>query len=200
MKTTAVVVTRADREIHPDTMRSLAPFDEVIVWDNSRAAKDVKVYGRFMGALLARNERVYVQDDDCVVDAAKVAASYMPGRIVCNMPADRRPEYAGTGVSLIGWGTVFNKSLVAPSFAEYLRRWPQDDLFERECDRLFTYVNRGRVVLVEADMRHLPSAHGGDRMGREARHRADHVEMRRRAAQLDDAWPEIRRSLGVEVV
>lgn len=201
MKISAVVVTRGGHyRLDADMMASLAPFDEVLIWDNSWAAKDVKVYGRFACAMLARNERVYVQDDDCVVDAAKVATSALPGKVVCNMPMDRRAEYAGTGVSLIGWGTVFDRSLVAPSFAAYLAQYPQDDLFERECDRLFTYVNRRRVVLIDAGLRHLPNAHGADRMGREARHRADMEEMRRRARNLDEALAPRREELGIEVV
>ncbi len=203
MKVTAVVVTKFGA-LDAKLAQSLRPFDELIVWDNSKAPKDVRVYGRFAGALLARNEYVYVQDDDCIVDAAKIAmcAASLCGKVVCNMPLDRRPEYAGTGISLIGWGTVFPKSLIGPSFTDYLRHWPQDELFERECDRLFTYINRRRVVLVDAGLTHLAHAHRDDRMGREARHRTDLDEMRRRAMSLDESFYARReqQSLGVEVV
>ncbi len=203
MKVTAVVVTKGGT-LDVKVTQSLRSFDEVIVWDNSRAPKNVRVYGRFAGALLARNEFVYVQDDDCVVDAIKIAhcaASLVgTGKILCNMPSDRRPEYVGTGVSLIGWGTVFSKSLIGPSFAAYLKRWPQDELFERECDRLFTYVNRRSVVLIDAGLTHLPHAHRDDRMGREARHRVDRDEICRRARDLEDIANRKSEELGVEVV
>jgi hypothetical protein len=199
IKITAVIVTRGGRQLDVDLLNSLVTFDEVIIWDNTRSAKDVRVYGRFMGAVLARNSVVYVQDDDCVVDAESIALSAQPGRVVCNMPVDRRPEYAGTGVALIGWGTVFDKTLVASSFDAYLRQWPQDELFERECDRLFTYVNRRRMLLVDAGLRHLPHAHGADRMGREARHRADYEEMRSRARGLDEPFAR-HAALGIQVV
>lgn len=200
MNVSAVIVTRGGHyKLDDEMMNSLWRFDEIIVWDNLKAAKDVRVYGRFMGAMLARNKYVYVQDDDCVVDAEAVVATAAPGRVVCNMPPDRRPEYAGTGVSLIGWGTVFEKSLIAASFGEYLRHHPQDELFERECDRLFTYVNRRRVLLVDAGLRHLPHAHGSDRMGREARHRKDYEDMRARARGLDEPFAR-HAALGIQVV
>ena len=205
MNVTAVIVTRGDLSI--DDLLTLrksillcAAIDEVIVWDNSRTPKDVRVFGRYAGAMLAKNEYVYVQDDDCVVDVKKIMAAAVPGRVVCNVPVDRRAEYAGTGVTLIGWGSVFAKSIIMPSFCGYLMNWPQDELFERECDRLFSYVNKRRVVLVDAELKHLPQAHGADRMGREMRHRADMVEMRRRARDLDEAFIHSRERLGVEVV
>lgn len=206
MKVTAVIVTRGTSPLNFSMYRDMLDslnvpgVDEVIVWDNRKAAKDVKVFGRYAGAMLAKNEYVYVQDDDCVTDVNAVIKSARPGKVVCNVPVDRRPEYAGTGVTLMGWGSVFAKSLIMPSFDEYLRRWPQDELFERECDRLFSYVNRRRVALVDVGLRHLDHAHGGDRMGREARHRADLVEMRTRARMLDEQFTHARESLGVQVV
>src|ERR1017187_594143 len=176
MRASAVIVTRGDLDISELTGSLDDHFDEVIVWDNSKACKDVRVYGRYIGAMMARNEVVYVQDDDCTTHPAAIVGTFQPGQLVCNVPHDRRPEYIGTNITLMGWGSVFGKSKLS-SFRRYLDVYPQDDLFERECDRVFSWLNRGCVKLVDVGMSHLPHAFGLDRMGREHRHRADMDEI-----------------------
>jgi hypothetical protein len=177
----AVVVTKGDRDISP-VLGSLKGFGEVTTWNNSKQT-DCHVLGRFVGALAARNELLYVQDDDCIVDAEALAAQYQPGEILCNMPLDRRAEYRETGITLIGWGCIFPK-LALGSLVRFIMQYPADALFRRECDRVFTYLNRDRIRHVEVPFRQLPYAHGMDRMGREDRHRADFLEIRRRLATL----------------
>ena len=54
----------------------------------------------------------------------------------------------------------------------------EDPIFHRECDRVFTGLSP--LKLINVPVRHLPQAHGADRMGREARHGADLREIRRR--------------------
>lgn len=200
MKASAVIVTRGGK--HEDMLQvleTLTGFDEVIIWDNSLACKNVSVFGRYAGALLARNEIVYVQDDDCVTSPQAIVGAFLPGRLVCNVPQDRRREYMGTGMTLMGWGSVFGKSKL-DAFRRYLSVYPQDELFERECDRVFSYLHQDSVTLVDVPMRHLDSAHGMDRMGREARHRADFLEVRSRMANLQSVHGRYRDTLGVEVV
>ena len=200
MRATAVVVTRGGHAgLDGDLMDSLASFDEVILWDNSRACKDVRVFGRYAGAMLARNEIVYVQDDDCVTSPDAIVGAFLPGRLVCNVPLDRRREYAGTSITLMGWGSVFGKSKLN-AFRRYLDVYPHDDLFERECDRVFSYLHQASVTLVDVPMRHLDAAHGIDRMGREPRHGADLREIMDRMRNLRVMENQARHALGVEVV
>ena len=200
MRASAVIVTRGNRqEDVAEVLGSLRSFDEVIVWDNSRACKDVKVFGRYAGALLARNEIVYVQDDDCVTSPDAIVGAFLPARLVCNVPMDRRREYAGTGVTLMGWGSVFGKSKLS-AFRRYLDVYPHDDLFERECDRVFSYLHQASVTLVDVPMLHLDAAHGIDRMGREPRHGADLREIMDRMRNLRVMENQARHALGVEVV
>ena len=198
MRVSAVVVTKGDRDLS-EVLATLAGFDEVIVWDNSRACKDVRVFGRFVGASMARNEVVYVQDDDCVTSPGAVAGVFLPGRLVCNVPPDRRMEYAGTGVTLMGWGSVFGKAKIG-AFRRYLEVYPQDELFERECDRVFSWLHWKDVVLVDVPMKHLAAAHGMDRMGRESRHGADLREIKDRMRSLDAMSASDRHGRGVEIV
>lgn len=169
----AVLVTRGDVGLSP-ILASL-PFDDVVIWDNSRRG-DIGVFGRYLAMAEAKHPVIYTQDDDCIVDAAAVVAEYQPGVVTANVPVDRRSFY-NDGVTLIGWGSVFDRHLYRVLF-DYLEKWDKDDLFSRECDRVFTGLNRCRNI--DVPFEHLPHAHGSDRMGAEKRHLADLAEIRRR--------------------
>jgi hypothetical protein len=172
----AIVVTKGGYDLSP----VLAPLrcDEVIVWDNS-LRPDRKVYGRYLAIAEARNDVVYVQDDDCIVQAEDLIGQYDRDVIVCNVPRDRRNAYRD-GVTLVGWGAVFHRSMA--DFSRYLKAYPEDELFWRECDRVFTYLHPHREV--EVGVHQLPYAFGNDRMGTEPRHGGDLKEIRRRLYSL----------------
>lgn len=179
---TAVVVTRGDRDIRR-VVETLDAFNEVMVFDNSKLAKDMMVFGRYLGARGAQNKYVYLQDDDCLVDSAALVEQYQPDEILVNMPANRRQEYAGTGICLLGWGTITPRSSVEV-FEDYFKTHLADELFLRECDRVFAYMQRSKIRLTEVRMEHLPYAYGTDRMGLESRHRTDFLKIRERLALL----------------
>ena len=175
----AIIVTKGDRDIS-GIVKDL-PFRDIIVWDNSKEKEDSKVYGRYLAINRAKHNLIYTQDDDCIVDVHAIIKAYLGISIVCNMPKDRRREYYD-GIQLVGWGSIFHKNLALSAFKKYLDAFPLDDLFLRECDRVFTYLNR--CTLVDVPIAHLDYAHGEDRMGREARHGYDMKEIRRRLYTL----------------
>lgn len=189
MRVTAVVVTKGDRDISSVT-DTLKQFDELIIWDNTKTPIDLKIYGRYAGAFCARNEFVYIQDDDCIVDSSELTGQFQrecqsTGKILCNFPSDRRRDYQGTGISLLGWGTIFSKRFLS-SFDKYLSVFPQDELFLRECDRVFSFLNRRSIVYSSCEvLTHLSSAYGFDRMGKEPRHQADLREILQRLQKLE---------------
>lgn len=185
MKITAVVVTKGDRDISQVT-DSLSNFDELIVWDNSKAIKDLKVFGRYAAAFIARNDLIYIQDDDCIIDTGKLLDKYESSMHHCydvfsNFPQDRRMEYSGSKITLVGWGTLFHKNTMKV-FCNYLEANPFDDLFLRECDRVFSYLNT--VIHTDVGVTHLPYAFGLDRMGKEDNHHQDFNDIRRRLTIL----------------
>jgi hypothetical protein len=184
----AVVVTKGDQDISA-VVQSLSAFDEVIVRDNSKYLDDLKVFGRYAAAMNARNPVIYVQDDDCIVPAQRIAQSYesmiqsIQDLVVCNVPVSRRSDYQGTGITLMGWGSVFERSAIYV-FDQYLKVYPRDDLFLRECDRVFSYLHRFGIHLVDYPVEHLAWARGADRMGRELRHGRDLKQIRGRLEAL----------------
>jgi len=170
---TAVVVTRGGYDIS-EVIESLAAFREVIVWDNSER-KNLKVFGRYAEIGIPRGV-VYTQDDDVIVDAVAVCAAYQPGVIVANSSPQHReinaPFYRD-GIAPIGWGSVFDARLI-----DVLDGWERDDLFLRECDRVFTALNK--VKFIEVPFGNLPRATAPDRMWRERRHLDDLAAIRGR--------------------
>lgn len=169
---TAIVVTRGGYDIS-EVIESLRGFREVAVWDNSKGT-DYKVLGRYVSMFSL--DVVYVQDDDCIVDAEAVCAAYEPGVIVANSDPHHRkvnaPFYRH-GIAPIGWGAIFDANLT-----RVFDGWERDDLFLRECDRVFTALNT--VRLIEVPFRHLARASASDRMWRESRHLSDLAEITER--------------------
>lgn len=191
MNISAVVVTRGDVDLTP-IKENLKHFDEVLIWDNSKAIVDLKVYGRYVGAQCARNSHIYIQDDDCIVDSVKIAHSYeqdvqyrRSSSVYANFPENRRSEYRGSRIALLGWGTLFTKEDAGIVFRRYLNVFPQDDLFLRECDRVFSFLMNGRIIYGNEPIEHLPHAHGADRMGKESRHRNDLMEIKYRLSKVE---------------
>lgn len=172
----AVLVTRGNVDLSP-VLASLEGFGDVVVWDNSRRPER-SVYGRYLALAEARHQVIYTQDDDCLVDIDDVLAAYERGLVVCNMPKGRWSEYRSC--ALVGWGSVFDRRLAEEAFVAYSGSGlPSDGLLLNECDRWFTAVNRRK--LIDVPFRHLPHAHGADRMGRRRDHLRDRARMLQRA-------------------
>ena len=183
-RVTAVVVTKGDVDLDP-IMDSLAVFDSVDVWNNaSPCSIDRKVYGRYIAALEAACDYIYVQDDDALINTGRLCDEYEPGELVCNVKPHHSAIYAKQypGITLVGWGAIFPKEVI--DFSRYFAKYPEDELFYRECDRVFTWLNRAKTRVVDFGVEDLKHALGKDRMGTEARHRADLMEIRRRLASL----------------
>jgi len=181
-KVTAVIVTKGDVDLDP-LMDSLAIFEGVLVWNNSRNSNR-KVFGRYLLAQVAKSDTIYVQDDDCLINAGRLCYEYQPGELLCNVKPEHARDYQRQypGIALVGWGAIFPKSMI--DFSPYLAKFPEDDLFDRECDRVFTWLNRAKTRIVDFGVEDLKHALGKDRMGTEARHGADLVTIRARLISL----------------
>lgn len=176
---TAVLVTRGDCDLPPIFQDLYSVFTNVIEWNSGTGAPDRKVYGRYLGALQARTRWIYVIDDDCVVDHTKVLAEAEPGKVTCNMPADFQAAYKGR-IKLVGFGAVFERRLI--DFSRYTAKWPMDAIFERECDRVFTYLNDCKVV--DIGVVRLPCGWDSSRLWRQKDHGAAFNEIRTRLEGL----------------
>jgi len=153
------------KELHAN-----GPFDTFHVWVNSRYI-NLKVFGRYVTLPLPEMEgvTVYTQDDDCQLQWSarrQVIEAYEPGVVTCNMPLHRRAEYSD-GVALVGWGAIFDRNLTSV-FNTYLKYFPIDDLFLTECDRVFTGLNK--VKMIDVPFTHLSNAETPDRLHKRKDH------------------------------
>lgn len=180
----AVVVTKGDRDISR-VVESLAPFGQVIVHDNSKQVTDSIVFGRWIAAASAKHEAVFVCDDDTIVDSEALCAQFRPGRILCNMPERWHKSYLGTGICLVGFGAVFERSMVWPGFAAYdAAGHPRDEVFLREADRVWTYELNGLIDWADVPIKQMGYSCDPGRMYRERRTNSDYAEIRRRIGSL----------------
>lgn len=128
---TACLVTRGDADLTP-ILESL-PYDEVIVWDNSRRG-DWKCAGRYMAAAEAKHEIVYFQDDDVIFrDHEELLAAYEPGKIAAVWAHGRTPD-GYEDVALVGAGAISDRELPQAALERYLSRFAYDDGFLYEAD------------------------------------------------------------------
>jgi hypothetical protein len=137
-------------------------------WINDRYCFNFKVFGRYLaiGRVKDKCDVIYTQDDDCIVSAKQVTDCYESGVVVCNVPSYRRAEYAD-GIALVGWGCVFHRDMVKV-FDLYFKHFTIDDLFLTECDRVFTGLNK--VKLIDVPFTHLPNAESPDRLHKRPDH------------------------------
>jgi hypothetical protein len=141
-KVSAVLITR-EPEWPRDALLNF-PFDEVII-----EPKCAGVHRRFELALQARNEIVYVQDDDCLIDIPKLWNHY-DGMMTYAITKGHRgiyDELCGSRACLIGWGCFFPRALADPA------RWqPYVDAYgpvpSIEADRVFTWYAGPRCSVV----------------------------------------------------
>jgi hypothetical protein len=159
-KVSAVLITR-EREWPRDALLNFT-FDEVIIEERCAG-----VHRRFELALQARNEIVYVQDDDCLIDIPKLWNRYDGTMTYAITPAHNRiyEELCGNRTCLIGWGCFFPRVLADPT------RWtPYTDVHgpvpSIEADRVFTWFAGPRQPVI-MPIRNLPRQSAMSRDNRE---------------------------------
>lgn len=151
-------------------------FDEIIIVTECES-----IYHRYLAAQKAKNDIIYVQDDDCLVNY-QVLFKHYDGRITNTMTKEFQEKYKDTGCTLVGWGCYFPKWMLN-CFDAYIAKYGIDNHLLREADRIFTYLNQPFNTGI---MRHedLPQATAGDRMGYQEDHYTSMQEALKKCAEL----------------
>lgn len=138
---TAVLITR--EHDYPTDVKLDFPF-----MDHMVQRQCPNVLQRFQLAALATTEHVYVQDDDNEIDIGALYQQYDGRHITNAMPRGMQGFYAGTGVTLIGYGAFFPRRM-AQLFVERLPWWRVKfpDLIDMEADRFFTWAFQPQHVV-----------------------------------------------------
>ena len=171
MKVSAVIPTRGDVEMG-QIIANLLKYSEVaeIIIEVSDSP-----YGRYTGAKIARCPVILTQDDDCVPNLRPLLDAYKPGIIVNIMAPANANGYVGQE-TLVGYGAIFDRSLVA-----VLNGWTHDTTFKRECDRVFTSLNRHETLLMPTHS--LPWATAPNRLYKQPEHGNSGEAIRQRIAE-----------------
>lgn len=131
---TAVLITKLPEYPKEILMQG---FGEIIIRTNCP-----NILERYVQAGKAKNDIIYVQDDDCIVDYKELFKHYN-GRIT-NAMVGRAKYYHDVSegrITLVGWGAFFPKSML-DSLQTYIDRYGMDDPhIMRETDRIFTWLN-----------------------------------------------------------
>lgn len=166
-------------------LRSMPYIDEVIVWDNTK--ENYINYGRYLGAIEARNDIIYTQDDDCIVRNLPDLLSKWDGeRIVNLMKPSHIPLYQTH--TMAGWGMLFNRHW-AECLERYIDRYGEDYVLKRECDRIFSILAPVPFKTYEGDIVDFPSANDHYALYRQP----DHESTKHLAIERAEA---IKREIG----
>ena len=130
-------------------------ISEIIIWNNNADLKltgesswirfihseqNKIAYGRYLAAKEAKNNLVYVQDDDWLPgDINKLLSFHKPGQVTSFVPETHIEEKSTS--RFVGWGSLFEVSALHV-FNKYIATYGEDFLLYREADLLFTNVNK----------------------------------------------------------
>lgn len=143
----AVLVTRGNVDMQP-IINSL-PYKDIVVWDNSKRDRDLKVYGRYEAIKEAKNRVIYWQDDDVLfTNHTTLLGMYEPGKVIANMDKDwiDGAGYRGL-VTMMGAGSLCDRDLPERVFARYFAAgYEIDDDFLTEADFAFGVIAPSKVI------------------------------------------------------
>jgi hypothetical protein len=160
---------------------------EVLYFSND---ENVGTLGRFYAASHARNETIYTQDDDIIVNQvpellakfelhrSKITAGLAPRHLELEVSRNKEPWLA------IGWGSVHLKSWF-DCIAPWIERYGIDDLLKSKFDRIYTTMF-GEHDPIRGDFERLrgPDGKDSDRDSSALWKQPDHYEKRNEAVRL----------------
>lgn len=186
---TAIIVTRGNVDLRR-ILRTL-PYEDVVVWNNSKRDVDAKTYGRHLALDEAKHSIVYTQDDDIIFNRhQELLAAYEPGVLAGSMDARWSKTAArhvpGGYSDLIfpGAGSVYDARVARDAIGRYLDVYPDDDFFRLWCDCVVGVLAPHKNV--HLPHRVLPCARAAYRVCRQPRAHVDKAEAIRRAREIRD--------------
>ena len=177
---TAVLITWKRQHNIPrivETLLKVPQINEILIHDNSKG-KNKACYRRFELALKAKNDLIYTQDDDCINhDVTELISEFK--YLTCGatqgyIDALGDEPYSNTNLALLGFGSLFKKGWI--DFSKY--KYPHDDLFYREADRIFTLGLKDKPKIVKCNIELLDEKLGA--MSLDVNHLKDRQEIIKR--------------------
>ena len=165
-----MIVTRGDVDLRK-VLKSLI-FRDVVVWDNSKEARDQMTYGRTLGALRAEHDTIYSQDDDIIhspENQEAIVGAYQPDVLTGCMWAAwsagaKKQGIPGGYDDLVfpGSGSISDEWLWRDAVNQYLAEWPMDDFFRLWSDTIIGVIAPTKQLDIQFEA--LPCAEDDNRM------------------------------------
>lgn len=189
-----VIPTRGNVDMEPIVEPYIGfDFSTGYVWDNS-VEEDLGVYGRFAAIVNTDAAVILTQDDDVILPPTTIRRlldAYVPGKVVCNIPARFRKRYTDSG--MVGFGAIFDRDLPAGAFwifDDWYRSkfrvydCPAKERFNRTCDLVFTAL----TPMIKVDLPYIELGYGRDesRMWRQPGHFEERDAMRKLCREVRD--------------
>lgn len=158
-------------------LQNLDCIGEILIWNNNpevtlevpgprtrviQSDKNLNCYGRFVCAAQARNQIIYVQDDDALNhDIPGLYREFLdhPSAVAhalapTHWPLRNRYVYGDAQAALLGWGAFFRKEWLAV-LDELPATTREDPLFQREADKFFTLLLQRKHNALPGEIAHL---------------------------------------------
>ena len=140
-------------EIINSLKKQSAIIDEILIFDNRKI--NLCGYWRYFGALNAKNDIIYVQDDDVIVNnIPNLFKTYVNlknqnnEQIVNNITKTGAKRYNGYNQTLMGWGSLYPKHSIK-ILNKYIAQYGIDKLLLRDISRIYTgLINKWTNIIV----------------------------------------------------
>ena len=163
-KVSAVLISKDDR--YPSEVLqhvSSFPFGEILILTHCPSPHlKQELFAK------ANFDYLFYQDDDCIAPIAELVEASKPGIINCAMKTHHIQAYAHSRIALIGWGSIFPKSVIKV-LDLYRAEYGEDFLYQRETERIMTWFNFPQNRL-DLPIRDLLSAYAADRLSMQPNH------------------------------
>lgn len=166
-KVTAVLITYKRHENLARVVQSLLRWDFIdeIIIRNHEAGDNEICWGRYLSAKQAKNNFIYTQDDDAIVDNVDEIYQmfFTDTSTVCHAGTEEYQQvikdnvYGDHQMAMFGWGAIFDRRWIGV-LDQYLDKFGNDYCFRRETDRIFTMLLRKRHNFVLGKITHLEGA------------------------------------------
>jgi hypothetical protein len=141
MPVTAILVSWKRPEELSEVIKNLHQYDFIdeIIVEINRPNDNKYCYRRWLASTRAKNDTIYVQDDDCIISNLKqLYEAYTASQCVIGVKPERYNEYFEQKSAMTGWGTILDRRWI--DLQPYIDKYGVDDVLIRESDRILTYA------------------------------------------------------------
>lgn len=178
-KVTACLITWKRQHNLPKIIEHLKKhdfIDEIMIRDNN-IEENIINYGRYVNALKAKNDIIYTQDDDYILEnLGDLYEAFIKDPTTI---AHAGPDYylrdmsnniwGENQMSLMGQGSFFDRRWI-PVLDKYIEKYGKDFCFYRETDRIFSILQGKRSNFIVGRLTQFPEADDKDALCKQGDH------------------------------